>query len=578
MTAVVDGQMWGTPQAVRPPPNPLGRSLRRVGLVLVVTGVLVDLSIRTRAGGLAATAAVVCLCVGLAVVGRVVRPVGRVLLGVAALVSSFLFLRSSPWLVAMDIVTVLVVLALACSAERDRRPFDSRFAGLARRIWATVASILTAPPRALAALASLLPQGTDPARRVLWQVLRGAGAGRADPRDHRSVPRLRRSGVRLALRPGSGPGIDRPARPRVRGGRVAGGRVLRAGESSSRGGAPRDAHGRSGRGSGGHGRAHRPVRRVRDLAGRRGPAGCGLRAPDHGPDLRRVRQVRVLPAAVGRGGHGGPARLPALGRPPRDRCGPSGVRRPGRRRRAADRRHRPLGTGAPGPLRRGLRSDSTALLQHRVRLVARRRVRPGRRCDGVLRDPATVRQGLAAHGGRLLGGGRRGGAQPGRSGRDDRGAQPGSGPGGRDVRRVLRPHAVLRRDAGTDRRDPVAVRVGGQLAPWRNSARRRRRTGRPVGTSRCGVPPRPPTDSATDRRLRRPAGSEPDERRGLVGWNARGSTGIPAPYWQPSSTSACSCVSSSTPSASTRWFRVAGRGSRSSARSRCPPDRSPDRR
>ena len=173
MTTVVDEQMWGTPQRVRPPPNPLGASLRRVGMVLVVTGVLVDLSIQTRAGGLAATAAVVCLCVGLMVAGRVVRPGGRLLLAAVIVVASFLFLRSSPWLVAIDLATVSMLIALACSAERDRRPFDTRFVGLTRRLWATACSIVTAPPRAAAALASLLPRGTHPARRMLWQVVRG---------------------------------------------------------------------------------------------------------------------------------------------------------------------------------------------------------------------------------------------------------------------------------------------------------------------------------------------------------------------------------------------------------------------
>lgn len=168
--------MWSVrpePPTPHPPPTPLGPSLRRVGLVLVATAVLVDLAIQTRAGGLAAMLAVCGLCLGLARAGRVVRRSGRVLLAAASVVSVFLFLRASPWLLVMDLVTIVVLVSLACSAERDALPFVSRCSGFVRRLWATGGAVLTALPRATQALGTLLPKGSTGTRRVLWQVLRG---------------------------------------------------------------------------------------------------------------------------------------------------------------------------------------------------------------------------------------------------------------------------------------------------------------------------------------------------------------------------------------------------------------------
>lgn len=177
MTAVTDphGQAWGVapPRPPTPPPTPLGPSLPRVAVVLLVTGVLVDLAVRSRAGGLAAMAAVWCTCLGLAVAGRVARRGGRVVLAAAAGVSVFLFLRTSPWLIALDLVTIAVLLAVACSSERDARAFEGSAIGFLRRLGSTVASIVTAPPRAWHAFASLLPAGSTRNRARAWQVVRG---------------------------------------------------------------------------------------------------------------------------------------------------------------------------------------------------------------------------------------------------------------------------------------------------------------------------------------------------------------------------------------------------------------------
>jgi len=162
------------PQVVFPPPaTPLGRSLPTVAGIVLATAVLADLATRTRASGVAAVAAIWCLCAGLALAGRVRRPGGRLLLGAAALVSIFLALRASSWLIALDLVTVTALVGLACSSERDRRRFDTRFAGATRRLAATLRAVVVAPPRLLELVLALVPRRGPSADRRIWALLRG---------------------------------------------------------------------------------------------------------------------------------------------------------------------------------------------------------------------------------------------------------------------------------------------------------------------------------------------------------------------------------------------------------------------
>ena len=81
---------------------------------VAVVALLVDLAVHSRAGGAAAMTAIVVLCAALVRFGWVARRGGRVLLGLAAAMSVFSVLRVSPWLVLLDLVTIAVLMALAC--------------------------------------------------------------------------------------------------------------------------------------------------------------------------------------------------------------------------------------------------------------------------------------------------------------------------------------------------------------------------------------------------------------------------------------------------------------------------------
>ena len=160
------------PAPAAPDPAPSGARVPLIGAVLVLTAVLVDLSLQTRASGAAAWLAVVVLCVGLLLTGRVPRPVGRLLLVVAASIGALFAVRASPWLLALDVLTVFVVLALAVTSSATP-PAGTRFSGAARRVGAMLQSVVVALPFAVGAVLSLLPRPSEGAGRRVGALARG---------------------------------------------------------------------------------------------------------------------------------------------------------------------------------------------------------------------------------------------------------------------------------------------------------------------------------------------------------------------------------------------------------------------
>ena len=155
------------------PEAPKDPSLPFVGVCLLITAVLVDLALQTRASGVAAVLAVAVLALGLATVGSVRRPVGRALLLAATGLSVFLAVRASLWLVTMDLLAIAALLALAVTSNSSTTRFGTRFGTAARRVAGTVESGITAAPVAVKALGSLVPAAPEGAGRRLWAVARG---------------------------------------------------------------------------------------------------------------------------------------------------------------------------------------------------------------------------------------------------------------------------------------------------------------------------------------------------------------------------------------------------------------------
>ena len=173
MTWVLDPGPEAPPTDGPPARPPIGRSIRGVAVVVLATAVVADLAIRSVAGGVAATAAVVVLAAGLATTGWVVRPGGRVLLAAAVVVSAFLSLRTDPWLVALDVGVVVVLVVLACTAERGARPFDTHFGATGRRLTTGLVEVASAAPDTVRLVRSLGPASTGALRRRAGAVARG---------------------------------------------------------------------------------------------------------------------------------------------------------------------------------------------------------------------------------------------------------------------------------------------------------------------------------------------------------------------------------------------------------------------
>jgi hypothetical protein len=148
-----------------------GRSAIGIVVTVVAGAVLWDLALQSRAGGTAAFAAVLASCLGLARSGWVQRRGGRVLLGAASVIAGFLVLRSSPWLVAADLATIAVLLALACTAESGASAFRVRFSAVARRLLEAFGALAIGVGAVAATIGALLPARRGGA--VTGSVVRG---------------------------------------------------------------------------------------------------------------------------------------------------------------------------------------------------------------------------------------------------------------------------------------------------------------------------------------------------------------------------------------------------------------------
>ncbi len=150
-----------------------GARVPLIGVCLVISAVLADLALQTRASAVAAVAAVLVLCVGLAAVGGVTRWFGRMLLVLAVATSVQLAVRASTSLVAIDLVTVAVLIALAVTRSSGGPAWSTRFGTALRRLATATQSVVVAPPAAVAAVGSLVPRPPDGTGRRLGAVLRG---------------------------------------------------------------------------------------------------------------------------------------------------------------------------------------------------------------------------------------------------------------------------------------------------------------------------------------------------------------------------------------------------------------------
>jgi hypothetical protein len=158
----------------RPPIGATPRTAPRTGLLLAVVlavGVLLDLAWQSPLDGWAGLAATLLVAGSLLILGGVRNASGRLLVALAVLPALFLPLRTSPWVVPLDIIAVLALLALGASLAHHGHLGDTSFTLLARRTATTGGVVLTTPPPVLTAACAL--RGSRPAPARSYAVVRG---------------------------------------------------------------------------------------------------------------------------------------------------------------------------------------------------------------------------------------------------------------------------------------------------------------------------------------------------------------------------------------------------------------------
>ncbi len=175
--------MTGTLTDQRPPAadeSPRVQTRHRlILLVLVLAGLLVDVAAQTPADGFALFAATLVVAVGLVTVGDLRSATGRALVITAIVPAYFLFVRTSPWVVSLDVLAVGLLLALGASLSSDERLFHLGFGQSARLLVGAAGAVLMAPAQISATVAAALPT-PDERRRDQYAAI-GRGVGLALP-------------------------------------------------------------------------------------------------------------------------------------------------------------------------------------------------------------------------------------------------------------------------------------------------------------------------------------------------------------------------------------------------------------
>lgn len=98
----------------------------------LLAGLLADLALRSG-GGLSATILVFVVAVAFLAVGRPSSSQSRGLIAASAVFGGFLTVRSSPWLLPLDVLAIGGLLAIAASLARGGSLFDLPLSGLLAR-------------------------------------------------------------------------------------------------------------------------------------------------------------------------------------------------------------------------------------------------------------------------------------------------------------------------------------------------------------------------------------------------------------------------------------------------------------
>jgi hypothetical protein len=113
---------------------------------LLLAGLAFDALARAEVDTVAATLAVIVVGVGLLVASRSTNRTAWLLVAAAIAVGVWLPLRTSPWLVPLDVLTAGGLLVVAATFARDGRLRDLTFAGGIRRLFDAPSRVVQGPP------------------------------------------------------------------------------------------------------------------------------------------------------------------------------------------------------------------------------------------------------------------------------------------------------------------------------------------------------------------------------------------------------------------------------------------------
>lgn len=184
MTSTSTGWAPGPPPPAPEAPPPDGMSRRSAPsawtlVVIVLFAIAVDVFSRHRIDGLAGALLVASCSLALLVSGRLRNPQAVALAIAAVPFGGFLAWRTSPWLLPLDALAAVVLIALAASFGRGGSLVSITGSGLIIRCGRAALSVIMAPSYLLGAIGAALP-ARRPEHRDRWIAI-GRGVGLAVP-------------------------------------------------------------------------------------------------------------------------------------------------------------------------------------------------------------------------------------------------------------------------------------------------------------------------------------------------------------------------------------------------------------
>ena len=156
MTAqMIEAPEWATVPVEVPP-------TRRVVAVALGVALVGDLAVRAGFVGLAGALLFAAVSAALLASGRLRTPTARALVAAAPFFGGWLAVRTSPWLLPLDVIAALLLLGLGASLSSGGSVADLPFASIAARAWHGFLHVLSA----LGFFRPLAPAGRSAGRRV----------------------------------------------------------------------------------------------------------------------------------------------------------------------------------------------------------------------------------------------------------------------------------------------------------------------------------------------------------------------------------------------------------------------------